>query len=352
MPIRRINRVGRVYPRKVTRTQQILLDFASQQSGRAFCSINAVREEFGTETNEETYELLRQQYNDFVPGERERLNQLETANRDVYSRLQDLIDLQDVDEITINMADYRPQFTLEEILNRIVLAYINEDDGAYYTIQVGENYYTLNDTVRNRLITMVKRDLIIDEQEGSDGILLQEIKDAETITIRRWERTNDYETPDGAFFKYKNITEMDFSKYGVFNKHGEWSDKKFQSYYEDNCLIYALKEYSKENESLTREAVEEVKFYVKNLKVPMNVLPEISNVLQHRIKVNNINHDHITTFGKEFDNEISLGLIDGHYFLNDTTKYTAFAIENYHSIKHLENFQDIYKIITLVTVNN
>jgi hypothetical protein len=345
MPIRRIARVGRVYPRRRTRNQQTLLNFASQELGQSFCSIDAVREYYGTDDNEETYEILRQQYNEYVPQENSRLRQLEDANRAVHNRFQHLLELRDVDEITLNMSDYRPQFTLEEILNRIVLAFINvEDQGNFYTIQVGENHYTLNDTVRNRLITMVKRDLIIEEQMGSDGILLQEIKDAETITIRRFVKTNINETPDGAFFKHKNLTEMDFSKYGVFNKHGEWSKKKFKSYYQDNCLIYALKEYSKENESLTNEAVEEVKHYVKNLKVPMNVLPKIADVLKHRIKVNNINHDHITSYGKEFKNEISLGLIDEHYFLNDTTNYTAFAIENYHTIKHLENFNHINKI--------
>ena len=355
MAIRRIARVGRVYPRRRTRNQQTLLNFASQELGQSFCSIDAVREYYGTDTNEETYEILRQQYNDYVPQENSRLRQLEDANRAVHNRFQHLLELEDIDEITLNMSDYRPQFSLEEILNRIVLAFIeDEDEGVLYTIQVGENNYTLNSAVRHRLITMVRRDLIIDEQEGSDGILLQEIKDAETITIRRIERTNEYQTPDGAFFKYKNLTEMDFSKYGIFKKQGEWiktpqrfkGDKgksKFISNYEDNCLIYAFKEYSKDNQSLSIEKVEEVKGFVKGLRVPQKDLPEIAKVLEHRIRLNNINHDRITTFGKEFDNEINLGLIDGHYFINDTTNYTAFAIENYHTIKHLENYQDIYK---------
>ena len=356
MPIRRIARVGRVYPRRKTRNQQTLLNFASQQAGQSFCSIDAVREYFGSNTIEDTYEILRQQYNDYVPQENSRLRQLEDANQVIQNRFRHLIELEDIDEITLNMSDYRPQFTLEEILNRIVLAFIeDEDERVLYTIQVGENNYTLNSAVRYRLITMVRRDLIIDEQQGSDGILLQEIKDAETITIRRIERTNEYETPDGAFFKHKNLTEMDFSKYGVFKKQGEWiknsqrfkGDKgksKFISNYEDNCLIYALKEYSKDNQSLSIGKVEEVKGFVKGLRVPQKDLPEIAKVLEHKIKLNNINHDRITTFGKEFENEISLGLIDGHYFINDTTKYTAFAIENYHSIKHLENFQDIYTV--------
>jgi hypothetical protein len=150
---------------------------------------------------------------------------------------------------------------------------------------------------------------------------------------------------------------MDFKRYGIFSKHGEWirvserqkgvKDKmKIKSNYQDNCFIYALKEYAmKENSTLKMEVIEEVKYYVKNLKVPMNVLPKIADVIQHKIKVNNIKYEfNNVVYGKGYENEISLGLIDEHYFLNDITKYTSYAIENYSKIKHLEDYNYIYKI--------
>ena len=358
MPIRKIARVGRVYPRRITRNQRTLLDFISQQEGQEINTGEGLRAYLETDTREDAYEIVRQRYNDYVPQERIRLGRLEDANRLINNQFIRLLQTQDIDEINLNMEQYRQHFTLEEILNRIILAVVNEgQEGNFYTLQIGNNHYTLNDAVRNRLITMVKENLIIEEEQGSDGILLQEIQDADEIIIRRWEGNNQYETPDGAFFKYKNITNMDFIRYGVFTNHGEWirvgkrengvKDKlKRKSNYQDNCFIYALKEYAmKENSTLTMETIDEVKYYVKNLKVPMNVMPKIADVIQHKIKINNIKHEHnYAVYGKGYENEISIGLIEEHYFLNDTTKYTSFAIENYNDIKHLENYNYIYKV--------
>jgi len=357
MPIRRIARIGKVYPRRITQNQRTLLEFISQQEEQEINTGEELRAYLGTDTREDAYEIVRERYNEYVPQERNRLVRLEDANRAINNQFIRLLQTQEIDEITLNMEEYRQYFTLEEILNRIILAVMNDEYGNFYTLQIGNNHYTLNDDVRNRLITMVKKNLIIEEEQGSDGILLQEIQDADEIIIRRWEKNNEYETPDGAFFKYKNLTNMDFSRYGVFTNHGEWfingkrkkgvKDKmKMKSNYEDNCFIYALKEYAmKENSTLTMELIEEVKYYVKNLKVPMNVMPKIADAIQHRIRVNNIKYDDkYNIYGKGYENEISLGLIEEHYFLNDTTNFTSFAIENYNEIKHLENYNHIYKI--------
>ena len=358
MPLRRIARIGRVFPRRISINQRRLLGFISQEEGQEINTGEELRAYLGANTREDAYEIVRDRYNEYVPQERNRLVRLEDANRLINNQFIRLLQTQEIDEITLNMNDYRQHFTLEEILNRIILAVMNnEQEGNFYTIQVGNNHYTLNDEVRNRLITMVNRNLIIEEEVGSDGILLQDIQDADEIIIRRWEGNNGYETPDGAFFKYKNLTNMDFSKYGVFTNHGEWikikqrengvKDKlKMKSNYEDNCFIYALKEYAmKENSTLNMETIEEVKYYVKNLKVPMNVLPKIADTIQHRIRVNNIKYDDkYNIYGKGYENEISIGLIEEHYFLNDTTNFTSFAIENYKDIKHLENYNYIYKV--------
>lgn len=349
MAIRRITRLGK-------QNKKRLLEFASKEADQTFNRIEDLRAYLGLDTNEEAWEFTREQYNDYVPIERVRLRDLDVASNQVEDKLAHLLNIGDVDEVVLNMNDYRPKFTLEEILNRIVLAVINdEQQGNFYTIQIGNNHYTLNDDVRSRLIKLVKDNLILEEEFGSDGIILQEIEDAEQITIKRWKQTNEYETPDGAFFRYKNITDMDFSRYGIFDKLCDWQrvgirekgvkDKmKPISKYIDNCLIYALKQYCMTNDSLDLELVEEVKGYVKNLKVPMNVLPKIADVIRHRIRVNNIDYeDKYNVYGKKYENEISLGLIDNHYFINDTTNYTSYAIENYNDIKHIENFNHIYR---------
>ena len=340
MPLRKIARIGKIYPRRVTKSQKTLIDFASDKLEQNFTGIDEIVTYFNLDSKQEAYDLLQSEYNEHIPGEKIRLKKLKEVNRVISNNFIRLLETREIDEITLDMNEYREHFSLEEILNRIILAVIkNENEGTFYTMQIGNNHYTLNTDVRNRIMEMVRNNLIIDEIHGSDGVLLQEVKNADVIILKRWTKNNTYETPNGAFFKYQNETDMNFERYGIFKNSSK-------SNYHDNCLIYALKEFSKkENSTLSMEIIEQVKCYVKNLKVPMNVLPRIAEVLKHRIRINNDKHErNYSIYGKEYENEINIGLIDEHYFLIDITEFTTFAIENYHNIKHLKNYQSIYKV--------
>ena len=344
--LKKITRIGKIYPRKVQRNQRILLDYAGNNANRVFNNVEDLRVYLAVDTREEALEITLESYNNFVPIERVRLRDLNNASTAMEKQFLRLLQTNDIDEITLNMTDYRPKYTLEEILNRIILAFINDEHtGNYYTIRIGNNNYILNDNVRNRIMSLVKNDLILEEQHGSDGVLLQDIQNAEQITIRKIVGKNKYTTPDGAFFKYRNLTNMDFSRYGIFSNQGIWEKSKnskmnFKSNYDDNCLVYALIKSGK----VSSEYIDDVRCCIKGLKVPMNILPKICEKIQMRIRVNNLNYEtKWNVYGKQFEHEISLGLIDSHYFLNETTNYTAYAIENYNKIKHLENFNHIYK---------
>ena len=330
MVLRRITRLGRLSKRK-------LINYVSIRENINFSRINQVTNHLGFDTNDVTWEFLRNEYNNNLNDERQRLLELNNASNDIEIQLIHLTQVGDIDEIVLNMNDYRPRFTIEEILNRIILATISEDEDNFYTLQIGSNHYTLNNNVRTRLLQMIRGNLIIEEEFGSDGLLIIDIRDADQIIIRRWSNTNEYETQDGAFFKYINLTNMDFSKYGIFNNTNKEN-------YDNNCFINALTQHSKkENSKLSSVDIENIKTVVHGLHIPFSILEKVADIIQHKIMVNNVKTTYTKSFGKKYDNVIELGLIENHYFINDTTNYTSYAINNYDKIKDIKNYNHIYK---------
>ena len=50
--------------------------------------------------------------------------------------------------------------------------------------------------------------------------------------------------------------------------------------------------------------------------------------------------------GKKNDNFFKLGLIDGHFFLNEQVSCTSYAMENYNIVKNMNNWNKIWKYKT------
>jgi hypothetical protein len=44
-------------------------------------------------------------------------------------------------------------------------------------------------------------------------------------------------------------------------------------------------------------------------------------------------------------NHFNIGLLDGHYFLNETVECTQYAIENYANVSHMKNWNQIYRYV-------
>ena len=46
---------------------------------------------------------------------------------------------------------------------------------------------------------------------------------------------------------------------------------------------------------------------------------------------------------KDFDEKCNLGLVKGHYFINDYTELTSYCLENYEEVKDIKDCKKVYK---------
>lgn len=207
-----------------------------------------------------------------------------------------------------------------------------------WLVKVGDKYYTLNDTTKQRLNNLIQEGQTIvggqyvQGSTPSDSEFMEEYEDFEYIELEKIVPMNVYQMANGAFFQYTHLTKFNLSRYGVF--------KTIQAEnYKDTCLIYAL-----EKGGLCAEKLDQIKIFVKNRNIPKKDIGKICDLIKIKIEVKTLDSKNKITYGKQYEETYTLGLLDEHYFIVEKTNITSFCLENYETVKDKERCNHIYKI--------
>ena len=141
----------------------------------------------------------------------------------------------------------------------------------------------------------------------------------------------------GSFFPYLNITIFDLSKYGIFKTVD-------RNNYKHNCLYLAL-----QAGGLSDVKLQELILSLRNRHIHKCGLENVCNTLEIHIELISLRNDGETNrvehYGKDFDEKCNLGLVKGHYFINDYTELTSYCLDNYEEIKDIKDCNKIYREI-------
>ena len=76
-------------------------------------------------------------------------------------------------------------------------------------------------------------------------------------------------------------------------------------------------------------------------------LSNVCDTLEIHIELISLRNDGETNrvehYGKDFDEKYNLGLVKGHYFINDYTELTSYCLDHYEEIKDMKDCNKIYK---------
>jgi len=228
-----------------------------------------------------------------------------------------------------------------------------------------KNYYTMNENNKNRFLDELTTTIAEESSDSANSSIISIRQLAEFIAFKNVYKkpvedlflsdeeeqpTIRYNKKKGAFFKYLNNTDINLDKYGiykVFNYGSYDATSKFnkEEYengnYKNNCLYEALKEGGLEESKLN-----EIKIYFKNRHIAVDNIKKLCYEIDIKIIVKCIKKKDGTTqnitYGDNEDEIYNIGLLDEHYFINDKTNYTRYAIENYFEIKNKNRFNHIY----------
>jgi hypothetical protein len=203
-------------------------------------------------------------------------------------------------------------------------------------LKVNNRNYVLNSNTIERLFALLTSQFVEGTPAtGSDIEFISELADAEEIEIYEFIKTNKYEKANGAFFKYNHVLKFDLTKYQIY----KWNED--MDY--DNCLVYALK-----HGGLSVEKLDKLRLMCKAENIPVCKLKEVCSKLEIKINLKKSKKGDygFFTYGEEFTETYTLGLLDEHFFILDEVKITSYAIKNYdklHDIngKHIQDWNRI-----------
>lgn len=218
---------------------------------------------------------------------------------------------------------------LKGILNKV-------DTRKGVLLTAGNKTYNLKPSNVKQLANNIN-DLFVNETntQGSDVNIVQEILNLNQVTIQPYEFHKDKN--QGGFFKYYNNTNIDLTEFQIYTEK--------QEKYNENCFVYALMVSG----VLTTEEINTIKFMCIGLYVPCNKIIEVCNKFNLHIRVKVIRdsktHNDIKSYGKG-EREITIGLIEKHYFYIKEIPYTLY------SIKHYEELKDVIEYNKIKDINN
>ena len=231
--------------------------------------------------------------------------------------------------------------TIQEVINS------NPNKNQFMTdININGTYYTLHNktimTIRKNLVGMdtafqVSSDLI--------GYIYSSIDINEPIKFKTTIKTFKNEKKEGAFFPYYHKTKLNLERFQISPLTSLFEDVNINTELNnDNCLIYALKLLG-----LPESKLNPIKNYVSNGNIPICKLKEICEgggfkikLMTQRAKGDKEHKARIIKYGTE-GTEYNICCVEGHYFINEMTNYTAYYIKNYNKLKDVKDGNYIIK---------
>ena len=209
--------------------------------------------------------------------------------------VKDIIKVQQLN--TSNKSQYFSKITPDKLTKLLK----SVDSRKRTLMTIGKRNMTLTPNNIKEFIKNIDKFWVADDEVlGSDGEVVQTIKDVGSITLTRLGDNNKAKN-EGDFFKYYNKTEIDLEEFAIYNSKPDD--------YNENCLVQSL--IALNIDSLI---VSGVKSMLCSKYVPTFKLTKICDKFNLHITIRKPNDKNLHKFGKKDGILIELGLIDQHYF--------------------------------------
>ena len=243
----------------------------------------------------------------------------------------------DIQKVKVDLS----KFNVKKLAKRVGV--LSEDVKMFMYLPTAKRYYALNDRTINLLM---KGNIDMSATTPLVGEVVHNVSfsDTETIEAIRKEKQVEMFIVDknrtragGSFFPYLNITIFDLAKYGIFKTVD-------RNNYKHNCLYLAL-----QAGGLSDVKLQELILTLRNRHIHKCDLENVCNTLEIHIELISLRNDGETNrvehYGKDFDEKYNLGLVKGHYFINDYTELTSYCLDHYEEIKDIKDCNKIYRKI-------
>ena len=213
---------------------------------------------------------------------------------------------------------------------KAVLQSINIKPGFRYSLKTGNKFITIKPETIARIRNLPFTQIIENNTAGSDNQFVYNVFSQTELSIIKKSFTKT--RSGGSFFPYLNQTDIDLSRYQIFNV----IDK---NNYINNCLIHALIQ----SKLFTDKEINNVKLFITDRHFPVCKLNKVAEILKCKITLSKMEDQQRTRKYGTGNKNVCIGLISDHYFINEKTNYNAYSIENYYQVCDQPEYNKIYR---------
>lgn len=155
------------------------------------------------------------------------------------------------------------------------------------------------------------------EEVGSDNdAVIDLVRYGGTVEFKWIEVKSNLQA--GAYFPYFNNTTLQLHRYQIFNRDDRLYD-------ESPCLIYALEQYGIDKNLITQLKIAQVAKYTK-----LSDLKSIAKIIGYNISVkkDSVHKESFYSGGENATETINLGMLEGHFFLNELMLLSKQGLRN------------------------
>jgi hypothetical protein len=175
------------------------------------------------------------------------------------------------------------------------------------------------------------------EEEDYDKIF-SNVKVITRLNIKRLDKPKSNKNKrEGAYFPYynKNNNKINLERYQIF-------ENSAKSEYKTNCFVNAMEKAGFPDDDLC-----DLILFIKTKFVPLTKIKEVAAKFKININIRIRKKDDtnwkIIKYNKNESNTYNICLYENHYFVDEITKYTAYSIKNFNTIKDKDRWYDYFK---------
>lgn len=192
--------------------------------------------------------------------------------------------------------------------------------------RVIEKHYVLNKDTLTRLTSLLTSSVgeSAESYSSSDaGVIAGGFSTVYSVSFKQLP-PGKTSKPNGAFFKYTiNESIPEFERYGIFSEVDPLN-------YDESCFIHALKCFP----HVTPGTIDSIKTRVFSADVPMAAIKGIAEAYGLHITVKGFKNTKVMKhYGDVTQTPVALCLYDNHYFADEKTHVTSYAMKNYDALQ-------------------
>lgn len=217
------------------------------------------------------------------------------------------------------------------LVGKHVMKITTEDDGVYYLTVKSEDFENFKKLIKNYFTG----DVITGE--GSDSYSRLEGQTITGMSLVKLTKPQRKKTKGGGskrkavgWFPYLNGSDLDLTRYQIFSENDDNEDV--------SCLLHSLK-----LAGISETKLMEISSAVGNgIHITQSNLKLVCDVIEKTIIVRRQDGSstrRLNKYGSKYEENdvITLGEVDGHFFINEETKYTGFYVKNMDALSEIDD---------------